>query len=206
MGRIAYAGGAEASRRAFPPTASHASLVPVASFPLPTLLAALALAAGSLTCRSLDGLDTLRSGGSAGTGGDFAPADLEGTWRGWSEPFDPFDQRLELTLGFDAYGTASNAAGLTEYSFPSPLNGQRVDYLELLDDYDLLFTRDGRLSLDTEYRSFLNGFVYVEEYVYKDLRMNDEHDRLEGGETIEVYENGELTVLYRGWLTLDRVR
>lgn len=174
---------------------------------LPLLLALTATAATALGCRPVGSLADLQSGG-AGAGGKpttFTPQDLEGTWRGWSEPLNPFDQRLELTLGFDAWGSASNAAGLTEYSFPSPINGQRVDYLELLDDYDLIFSPSGRLGLDTVYRSFQWSGPYVEEYVYKDLRMNDARDRLEGGETIEVYEDGRLTILYEGWLTLYRV-
>lgn len=174
---------------------------------LPALLALTALAASAAACRSVGGASSLQSGGASAGGApqEFAPADLEGTWRGWSVPLHPFDQALELTLGFDAWGTASNAAGLTEYSFPSPINGERVDYLELLDEYDLSFTPGGRLSLDTVYRAFQWFGVNVEEYVYKDLSMNEARDRLEGGETIEVYENGRLTILYEGWLTLDRV-
>jgi hypothetical protein len=171
------------------------------------LLALAATAAATLACRPAGGPADLQSGG-VGAGdnpADFSPLDLEGTWRGWSEPLNPFDQRLELTLGFDAWGAASNAAGLTEYSFPSPVNGERVDYLELLDEYELNFTPSGRLGLDTVFRSHQWFGVDLEEFVYKDLRMNEARDRLEGGETIEVYENGRLTILYEGWLTLHRV-
>lgn len=174
----------------------------------PRLLCGLALAAVAFGCKGSGNDGVL--GAAGGTGGDPAPRpfsafDLEGTWRGWSEPFNPFDQRLELTLGFDAYGAANNAVALTEYSFPSPIDGKHVDYLALLDDYDLLFLSNGRLSLDTEFRSYSWRGVWVEEFVYKDMQMNAARDRIEGGETIEVYENGRLTIYYEGWLTLERV-
>lgn len=174
----------------------------------PGLLCGLLLAAAAAGCKGSSDAVALGAGGKGGE--DLAPAafdafDLEGRWRGWSEPFNPFDQRLELTLAFDAYGAANNAVALTEYSFPSPVDGKRVDYLELIDGYDLLFLHNGRLSLDTEFRSYSWRGVWVEEYVYKDMQMNAARDRIEGGETIEVYENGQLTIYYEGWLTLERV-
>lgn len=170
------------------------------------LLGILALAAGLGGCRT--GLPATLQGGSASGGGskNFDAYDLEGTWRGWSEPFNPFDKRLELTLTFDAYGPGSQAVSLTEYTFPSPVDGRTVDYLSLLDGYELQFLPSGRLSLDTEYRSWEWFGTNVEELVFKDLRMDASGDRLEGGETIEVYENGRLTIYYEGWLTLERVR
>jgi len=175
---------------------------------LPLLLCGLILAGGGLACKGSSGGGLIGAGGA--TGENLAPAsfqafDLEGTWRGWSEPFNPFDKRLELTLGFDAYGAANNALALSEYSFASPLDGKHVDYLNLLDTYDLLFLASGRLGLDTELRNYSYRGVWVEEFVYKDLQMNAARDRIEGGETIEVYENGRLTVYYEGWLTLERV-
>lgn len=174
--------------------------------PLPFL--GLLLAAGGLACIGGGGSGWLVGGGSGGeppASVEFSAFDLEGSWRGWSEPFNPFDQRLELTLGFEAYGAANNAVALREYSFASPLNGEHVDYLSLLDGYDLLFFANGRLSLDTVFRSYMSGGVWVEERVYKDMQMNDARDRIEGGETIEVYENGRLTIYYQGWLTLERL-
>lgn len=174
----------------------------------PGLPCGLLLAAAVLGCKGSSDAVALGAGGQGGP--NLAPAtfdsfDLEGRWRGYSEPFNPFDRRLELTLAFDAYGASNNAVALTEYSFASPVDGKHVDYLSLLDDYDLLFLSNGRLSLDTEYRSYSWRGVWVEEYVYKDMQMNAARDRIEGGETIEVYENGRLTVYYEGWLTLERV-
>ena len=173
---------------------------------LPLLLGALLLAAGGLACKGGSGL----IGAGGGTDGGSAPVtfnsfDLEGRWRGFSEPLNPFDERLELTLAFDAFGAANNAVGLSEYAFPSPVNGARVDYLELLDSYDLFFFANGRLSLDTVLRSYNHRGQWFEERVYKDMQMNDAKTRIEGGETIEVYENGRLTIYYEGWLTLERV-
>lgn len=181
----------------------------MASVAIPRLVTALALLAAAVGCKGSTGTNGLILGGNGQGGGptsaDFSAFDLEGTWRGWSEPFNPFDQRLELTLSFEAYAPANNAVALTQYSFLSPIDGKPVDYLDLLDGYDLLFLKSGRLSLDTEYRSYSYRGIYVEELVYKDMQMNDAGDCLEGGETIEVYENGHLTVYYEGWLTLNRV-
>lgn len=131
--------------------------------------------------------------------------DLEYQWRGISEPLRPFDRPLELTLGFDAYGTGSNAVALTRYTFPSPLDPDEiVEYHTLIDTYDLFLYEDGRFILDTEY-DYAVGSVFVEEKVYKELRMNEARDRMEGFETIHVFENGQLTIVYEGWLTLDRL-
>ena len=149
--------------------------------------------------------------GNDGLGGDppaevnFSPRDLEYTWVGVSQPFDPFDRPLELTLAFEAYGEANNALGLTHYSFPSPIPpGETVESLDLIDTYDLFFYRDGRLVLDTVVEYYTPFGVFVSERVYKNLRMSEDRAELEGTETIEVFENGGLTILYEGWLTLER--
>lgn len=134
----------------------------------------------------------------------FSAFDLEHQWRGVSQPFSPFDRPLELTLGFDAYGDGSNAVALTHYSFPDPWDeDETVDYHELIDTYDLFLYEDGRFILDTVY-DYAVGSVFVVEKVYKELEMNAARDRMEGLETIEVYENGLLTLVYEGWLTLER--
>ncbi len=136
----------------------------------------------------------------------FSAFDLEFEWRGVSEPLDPFDRPLELTLGFDAYAAQSNAVALTEYTFPSPVDPDEiVEYHKLIDTYDLFLYPDGRFILDTVY-DYAVGGVYVVEKVSKELQMNAARTRMEGLETIQVYENGQLTIVYEGWLTLDRLR
>jgi hypothetical protein len=135
---------------------------------------------------------------------DFSPFDLEFQWRGISDPFHPGDRPLELTLAFDAWGAGNNAVALTRYTFPHPFDpDQIVQYHDLIDTYDLFLYADGRFVLDTVY-DYAVGTVFVVEKVFKELRMNEERTRLEGVETIEVYENGQLTISYAGWLTLDR--
>lgn len=83
----------------------------------------------------------------------YATAELDGLWVGTTVPLDPGVQRLELTLGFRSFGETPDAVGLFEYSFPGILESGRVDYLALLDGYDLFFSSSGRLSLDTVTRS-----------------------------------------------------
>jgi hypothetical protein len=134
----------------------------------------------------------------------FSAYDLEYEWRGVSDPLHPFDRPLEMTLGFDAYGSGSNAVALTRYTFPHPWDEDEiVEYHELIDTYDLFLYADGRFILDTTY-DYAVGPVYVVEKVFKELSMNETRDRMEGLETIHLYENGVLTLVYEGWLTLER--
>jgi len=136
---------------------------------------------------------------------NFSTNDVNGTWIGVSHPFDPYDRPLELTLGFEAYGAASNAVGLTHYSFPSPVPpGDIVEYLDLIDTYDLFFYPNGRLVLDTVVEYYTTRGIFVSERVYKELRMSADRTAMEGTESIEVFENGALTIHYDGWLTLER--
>jgi hypothetical protein len=136
----------------------------------------------------------------------YSTFDLGGAdWVGTSVPFNPHHRELELTLAFHPYAEANNTVELTHYSFPSPIPpGETVEYHELIDTYDLFFYADGRLVLDTVVEYYTGGGVFVSERVFKDLRMSADRTRLEGTEAIEVYENGWLTILYQGWLTLDR--
>jgi hypothetical protein len=156
-------------------------------------------------CRQGSGLPGGGPGNDPPADLHYSPYDLEYTWVGISDPFDPFDRPLELTLAFDAYGEANNALGLTHYSFPSPLPpGETVEYHDLIDNYDLFFTDDGRLVLDTVVEYYTAWGIFVSERVFKELRMSEDRTTLEGTESIEVYENGGLTILYEGWLTLER--
>lgn len=170
----------------------------------PLLLFAVALTAG-FACGPVTG----EIGGGPGSDPPpdlaFSTGDLEHTWVGISHPTDPYDKALKLTLAFEAYGEATNAVGLTHYSFPSPLPpGDTVEYLEMIDTYDLFFYPDGRLVLDTVVEYYTAFGIFVSERVYKELRMSADRTRMEGTETIEVFENGGLTTLYDGWLILDR--
>lgn len=173
-------------------------------FPPPTAGLILAAWPAIAACGPLDSSAFDEDGGAPGDP-VFSAFDLEYEWRGVSQPFDPFDRPLELTLGFDAYGSASNAVALTRYTFPAPFDPDEiVEYHNLIDIYDLFLHPDGRFILDTVY-DYAVGGVFVVEKVFKELRMNESGDRLEGVESIEVYENGRLTIVYEGWLTLDRV-
>lgn len=172
--------------------------------PLPLLGFAAALAAG-FACGPLTGDLDGGIGSDPPAEEEFSTADLEHTWIGISHPSDPYDKALELTLAFEAYGEATNAVGLTHYSFPSPLPpGDTVEYLEMIDTYDLFFYPDGRLVLDTVVEYYTSLGIFVSERVFKELRMSADRTRLEGTEAIEVFENGNLTILYDGWLILDR--
>lgn len=172
---------------------------------LPHLLLLAATLAAGAACRQGSGLPGRDPGNDPPADLQFSTGDVQHTWVGISDPFDPFDRPLELTLAFEAYGEANNALGLTHYSFPSPIPpGETVEYLDLIDSYDLFFYRDGRLVLDTLVEYYTGSGIFVSERVFKDLRMSDDRATLEGTESIEVYENGGLTILYQGWLTLER--
>lgn len=135
----------------------------------------------------------------------FTPQDLDGVWVGVSEPLEPNVQRLELTLGFESFGPTANAIGLTHYSFPGINQPGVVDYLALLDTYDLSFGPSGRLSLDTTLFLTLPNGQFLEERVMKDLWMADDGETLIGTEVIEDYINGSLDQRISNLLTMKRV-
>ena len=138
------------------------------------LLLLASLPAAGFACRA--------DGAGVGGGGEEPPAessfstfDLDATWVGTSVPFNPLHRELELTLAFQAYAEANDAVALTHYSFPSPIPpGETVEYLGMIDDYDLLFFRDGRFRLDTVVEYHTGGGVFVSERVFKDLRMSSD--------------------------------
>jgi len=175
------------------------------TLPLAVFAALTAALTAGLACGPVDGELDGGQGSDPPQDLDFSTGDLEHTWVGISHPSDPYDTALELTLAFEAYGQSTNAVGLTHYSFPSPLPpGETVEYLEMIDTYDLFFYPDGRLVLDTVVEYYTSVGIFVSERVYKELRMSEDRSRMEGTEAIEVFENGSLTILYDGWLILDR--
>lgn len=135
----------------------------------------------------------------------FAPSDLDGVWVGVSQPLEPSVQSLELTLAFQSFGPTSNAIGLTHYSFPGINEPGEVDYLALLDTYDLNFGPTGRLSLDTTLFLVLPNGRFLEERVMKDLWMDKSGDLLIGTEVIEDYIDGDLDQRISNLLTMKRV-
>jgi len=135
----------------------------------------------------------------------FASTDLDGLWVGTTQPLEANVDALELTLGFLSFGPTANAVGLTEYSFPGINEPGTVDYLSLLDSYDLLFGPNGHLSLDTVLIQFQPSGMVLEERTGIDLWMSKDGTHLVGTEIIETDLNGTPDLRISNLLTMDRL-
>ncbi|PCJ53155.1 MAG: hypothetical protein COA70_09480 [Planctomycetota bacterium] len=148
--------------------------------------------------------DTL-SGGSHNATQSFATDDLDGFWQGWAVPVSAGDLPLQLTLGFEAFGSAPSQVELVHYTFPAPRSTGTVDYLALLSTYEIFYSGSGRLSMETRFLGFTTSGVFVDEQITKDLFMDDDLSTMVGTENIRVFEGGQQTIYVDSVLRLDRL-
>ena len=99
---------------------------------LPVLLLALLPLLGACATDGVGGT-VASTPATAASNDPFLPVDLNGTWFGVSEPLVSWEPAVALTLGFSAFGTATNAVGLTEYSFQFVPGQLEINYLSYLD-------------------------------------------------------------------------
>lgn len=161
--------------------------------------------AALLPCFSCGGASdgAISDGGIAAQ--SFVPEDLDGLWQGWAVPVSAGDLPLELTLGFEAFGSAPGQVDLIHYSFPAPRSTGTVDYLALLSTYEVFYNKAGQLTMETRYLGFGSLGRFIDEQTTKILFMDDDLETMVGTESIRVFEAGSQTISVDSVLRLDRL-
>ena len=145
----------------------------------------------------------LSSGSTAAP--SFAPDDLDGLWQGWAVPVSAGDLPLQLTLGFEAFGSAPSQVELVHYTFPAPRSTGTVDDLALLSTYEIFYSSSGQLTMETRYLGFGPLGRFIDEQITKVLFMDEDLGTLVGTENIRVFEAGRQTIYVDSVLRLDRL-